>query len=727
MRKTSLLLFLLFTFLGSQGWGAQEQKHYNRLIHEKSPYLLQHAKNPIWWYAWGDEAFEAARRENKPIFLSIGYSTCHWCHVMEGDSFENEEVAKYMNEHFIAVKVDREERPDVDQIYMEILMALRGQGGWPVSMFLSPDRVPFMGATFVPRAEFQKLMEQISQAWKTDPARIKGIGQQVTAWLEQQEDRGFLNAPIPEDDLFEKYLQQTQATFEPEYGGFNKSPKFPQSSRLSLLLRIHKRTGDPKVLEYVTKSLDGMARGAMYDQLGGGFHRYSTDSMWQIPHYEKMLYTNSALAVNYLEAFQVTGNPEYERIARGTLDYVLRDMTHPKGGFYSAEDADSEKTEGKFYVWSMDELKKVLSAEEWKAIVSTYNVTNEGNFNPEERVRALEEAAGMKALEHQNAFYVALDKPLPDHNEPILKQAREKLIKIRNTRIRPGLDDKILTAWNGLMISSMAKAFQVLEDPRYLKAAQNSAEFVLNNLQQDDGKLLRRWRDGSASFNAYLNDYAFLIQGLLTLYQSDFQLKWYQAALKLQGLQDELFWDDKKGGYYFADSSDSSLLQRRITYHDSSLPSGNAVAALNLLQLADLSLTDGFREKAGRVISADGLKMVSYPTNYSQMMVALEYLLDRSKEVAVIGSEDHALTQEVVKMLRQEFLPNQVVAVSTPVDEDAGHAVPLIFNKPMIKATPTTYVCENKICQLPTSDMSKIKTFVHNTKPYSWQNAVSNN
>lgn len=701
---------------------SEKTEHYNRLVHEKSPYLTQHANNPIWWYPWGEEAFAAAKRENKPIFLSIGYSTCHWCHVMEGDSFENEEVADLMNKHFISIKVDREERPDVDQIYMDVLAAMNGRGGWPMSLFLSPERVPFMGDTFVPRAQFILLLRRISDTWKNDRAKIDKIVGQVSAWLDKQRDRGFVNAPVPDDHVFQRFAERHRQSFDPEYGGFSKQPKFPQSTQLSLLLRIYKRSADPAILELVTKTLDGMARGGMFDQLGGGFHRYSTDAVWGIPHFEKMLYTQALLAVTYLEAYQVTQNPEYALVAQRVLDYLLRDMSRPDGGFYSAEDADSEKTEGKFYVWTENQLKQVLSEDEFKAVAASYNVTAKGNFNPDDHVRELEDSAGMKALSGANAFFVRLGDKLPDGSDATLASAKQKLMKIRSTRIRPDLDDKILTAWNGLAIRAMAVGYQVLGDPRYQDAGQKTAAFLLKKLRTKDGRLLRSWRNGSAKYPAYLNDYAYLIEGLTTLYQTDFDLRWYNAALSLQGHQDRLFLDGRNGGYFFSDGTDLSLLQRKKTFHDTALPSGNGVSALNLLKLGDLSLSNDFKQHAGRIIAADGLKVVGTPEVYVQILIALEYLLDSSKEVAVIGPLEHPATKRTISYLHRTFLPNKVISVGLPVEEDglANMTIPLIFNKPMLKGQPTTYVCENNICQLPTSNFEKIKTFTATAKTYSW-------
>ena len=717
----SLVFLLAFHFpWEASGEGTTRTTKYNRLIHEKSPYLRQHVDNAIWWYPWGEEAFQAAREENKPVFLSIGYSTCHWCHVMEGDSFADEAVAAMLNEHFIAIKVDREERPDVDQIYMDILLAMRGQGGWPVSMFLTAERVPFMGATFIPRERFIPLLRQIATLWKNERSRIEEIGLGVSAWLAQEENSGFANAPLPHEDVLRRYFHQIQQSFDSHYGGFGQHTKFPNVMQLRLLLRIHKRTNHQKALEMARKTLDGMARGGIHDHLGGGFHRYSTDRKWRIPHFEKMLYDNALLSLVYLEAYQVTRNEEYATVARRTLDYVLRDMTHPLGGFYSAEDADSEKTEGKFYVWTEKELRQVLTPREFERIARVYHVTIEGNFNPEARIQAIEEKAGMKSVKQANILFVDVDAELPDLTEPLLRQAHQKLFEVRAKRVRPHLDDKILSAWNGLMISAMAKGYQTLREQKYLDAARKAARFLLDNMRKSDGSLLRRWRNGAVEYNGYLNDYAYLIQGLLSLYQSDFDRYWYQSALELQKRQDALFRDEINGAYFFSDGRDATLLQRKKTFSDNSLPSGNAIAVLNLLQIADLSLQWELRKKAARIISHHGLQMMENPVLYSQMLVGLDYLLDRAKEIALIGPPQHESTQRIVKALHRQFLPNKVLAMGPPVEEqqDADTTIPLLFNKPMFQGEPTAYVCENNICRLPTHDLKKIILLVNEHKAY---------
>ena len=712
MRKVLLLITLTLLLLATIAQG--EEKNFNRLIHEKSPYLLQHTENPIWWYSWGEEAFRAAREQNKPIFLSIGYASCHWCHVMEGDSFSKEEVAKLLNENFIAIKVDREERPDVDQIYMGILQAMRGSGGWPASLFLTPNRVPFMAATFIPREEFMGLLTSISSAWETDQLKIQRIGKKITNWMLQKEATGFSEVSLPDDSIFRTYYLHSQLTFDTEYGGFGQKMKFPRPMQLSLLLRIHRRSGSTEALKVVTETLDAMARGGLYDQLGGGFHRYSTDRQWQVPHFEKMLYSNALLINTYLEAYQVTKNPEYAQIAKQSLDYILRDMTDVLGGFYSSEDADSEKTEGKFYVWSEEELRSILTPQEFSRIKAVYHVTKFGNFNTEKHIQALEKRAGMKSVNLVNIFLMEKGAALPTEKDELLQRARKKLMQVRANRVHPLRDDKTIVAWNGLMISAMSKGYQVLKDPRYLLAAQKSAHFILKQVQKSDGTLFRRWREGEAQHNAVLNDYAYFVQGLINLYQSDFNSRWYYEAMRLQEVQNQLFWDTKSGGYYFSDDSDPTLLKRIKSYADTALPDGNAVSALNLLQLADLSLQWKMRKKASRIISNVGVAINSQPTTFSQMLIALDYLSDRSKEVALIGPIQGLKTQEALRVLRDMFLPNQVVTASLPQPKNNKKAqiLPLIVGKPMLQKEATIYVCEKNICKLPIHELSKMKGLV---------------
>ncbi|MDO8644678.1 MAG: thioredoxin domain-containing protein, partial [bacterium] len=576
---------------------------HNRLGKEKSPYLLQHKDNPVHWFPWGPAAFETAKKENKLIFLSIGYSTCHWCHVMEEDSFERKEVADVLNRDFISIKVDREERPDVDRIYMDAVVAMTGQGGWPLSVFLTPDLKPFFGATFVPRANFIQLLKNIQNVWETQREKILESSEQLMTHL-QGAPQNIPSEPIPPPQNFpplsakgrinpsaekrggrgdflpilEESLHSFEDTFDSSFGGFGRAPKFPKSVDCSLLLRLHQRFKDvgaihESPLQMVTLTLDKMARGGIYDHLGGGFARYSTDNRWLVPHFEKMLYDNALLTWTYLEAFQVTGNERFASVARETLDYVLRDMTHPEGGFYSAEDADSQREEGKFYVWNEAELKSLLIPEEFDLFKKVYQVTPEGNFvehgkpNHHTTILSLSEGYDWKIKE-----------------DPLLKSAHQKLFAARKKRIHPHKDDKVLTEWNGLMIAAMAKGYQVLGDEKYLQASQHAAEFIKKNLSPSGG-LLRRFRDNHAAIPAFASDYAFLIHGLIELYQSDFNPDWLQWAKELQETQDKLFWDSKDGGYFFSEESAQDLIVRTKETHDGATPSGNSVSLLNLLRL----------------------------------------------------------------------------------------------------------------------------------------------
>ncbi|MCP4297899.1 MAG: thioredoxin domain-containing protein, partial [Proteobacteria bacterium] len=590
--------------------------------------------------------------------------------------------------------------------------------GWPASFFLMPNRVPFTAGTFIPREQFIKMLQHISKEWKNNPDTMKKIGSQVTGWLKQQQSTGFSDIELPGNEIFKSYLLQSQLTFDEKNAGFGKEMKFPRPMQLSVLLRIYRRSGDKNALELVTKTLDAMARGGIFDQIGGGFHRYATDPQWQVPHFEKMLYSNALLINNYLEAYQITRNREYAQIARETLDYVLSKMTHSGGGFYSAEDADSEKTEGKFYVWSKNELRRHLTPGEFNKIRKTYHITKTGNFNPELSIKELEERAGMKSVKNRNIFYLNAGQALPDKSDPVLESAIKKLLAIRLIRVRPGLDDKILTAWNGLMISTMSKAYRVLKEKKYLETAQKSASFILGNLRKKDGSLLRRWRQDEAQFNAYLDDYAYFIQGLLSLYQSDFDETWYQAALKLQKIQDKNF-KASNSAYFYSDKDDTTLLQRSLSFSDTALPNGNGVSAINLLMLADLSLQWDLKTRAGRIISLAGDNLIRQPTGFSQLLIALDYIRDRSKEIAIIGKPNQKLFSDALGLWQDTFSPNQVIASGIPVLEEENKLIPaLAAGKPMLQNQTTIYVCEDNICKLPTHDLKQMKASISEKNSY---------
>jgi len=687
------IFFLALHFISC----ASDTKESQKLVHgknhlgkEKSPYLLQHKNNPVWWYAWGEEALSAAKKQDKLIFLSIGYSTCHWCHVMEKQSFEKEDVAKILNENFISIKVDREERPDVDKIYMGALYTMGRRGGWPLTIVMTPDLKPFFGGTYFPREKLKEILLNLAQAWKNDRGQVNRVSQKIYKTLESVHTLSAGDVTL-NDNIFKTAYAKMVQRFDFKEGGFGQKPKFPPTVRLKVLLRIYRRTGEKKSLSMVEKTLDKMARGGMYDHLGGGFHRYSTDGKWLVPHFEKMLYDNANLSQIYLETYQITKKPFYAAVAREILDYILRDMTSSKGGFYSAEDADSEGHEGKFYVWHLKELKKLLSTDEYKIFASVYGITEKGNF---------EHKTNILNLQNNYDWNIKAD--------PKLKSAQEKLFPVREKRIHPYKDDKIVTSWNGLMIASMAKAYQVLREEKYLKAAQKAAGFVRDHLYKE-GKLFRRYRDGEKKFAGTLDDYAYVIQGLLTLYQTDFNPGWIKWAEELQRTQDSLMWDEKNGGYYFAGVGVKNLLVRTREFGDNARPNGNGMAALNLLELYGLTFNKAYKERAEKIFQAVGDRLAKYPPAYAQLLIALDYYTDDAKEIAVVGQKDSADTSQILNYLQETFLPNQVTAFSVP---DKTDEVPLLNKKTEKNGKTTVYICEDFICKAPTTDLNQVKKLI---------------
>ncbi len=664
----------------------------NRLSKEKSPYLLQHKNNPVDWYPWGEEAFQKARTENKLIFLSIGYSTCHWCHVMEHDSFEKQEVADVLNRHYVSIKVDREERPDIDHLYMDAVMAMTGSGGWPLSSFLTPDLKPFFGGTFFWKDQFIELLKRVNHAWQEQPEKLKESGKELAIHMQGMSKKGEGIVSL-DDSILQEAFQLYHQTFDDVFGGFGNAPKFPRSTDLSLLLRIYRRSGKKEALDMVEKMLDQMARGGMYDHLGGGFHRYSTDARWLVPHFEKMLYDNALLSWTYLEAYQVTGKEMYAEVSREVLNYVLRDMEAPTGGFYSAEDADSEGEEGKFYVWTEAELKSLLTPTEFEKISAVYAVTSAGNF------------------EHQtNIFHLDPDADWSVKKDPLIVSAHQKLFEVRKKRIHPYKDDKVLTSWNGLMIQAFAKGYQVLGDKRYLQAAQNAALFIQKYLYQAE-KLLRRYRDGEARFSGFLEDYAFLIHGLLELYQSDFNPDWIEWAEKLQNKQDELFWDKKEGGYFFSEVNSTDLFVRKKESYDGATPSGNSVSALNLLRLYGFTLNREHDKKAEATFGFISKDVERYPPGYSMALCALDYKLDLAVEVAVIGKKEDPATQDILRFLQKNFLPNKVMAFLDTA-QPTKYLPKILEGRKILKDNTTVYVCEKNVCKAPTDNMGEAKKII---------------
>ena len=671
----------------------------NHLIHETSPYLLQHAENPVDWYPWGDEAFEKARNENKPVLLSIGYSACHWCHVMAHESFENEQIAQLMNENFVNIKVDREERPDLDQIYMNAVQMMTHHGGWPMTVFLTPDAVPFYGGTYFPPADrynmpgFPKVLIGVAEAYRDRQDDIRETGTSLVNELQRLSEAGGSDYPI-EPELLNAAYAGIVRNYDSTNGGFGGAPKFPPAMTLEFLLRTHVRTGNRDALEMVSHTCRKMANGGMYDQLGGGFHRYSTDARWLVPHFEKMLYDNALLSRLYLHYFQVSDESFARETVEGILDYVLREMTHADGGFYSTQDADSEGHEGKFFVWTMDEIRTTLGENDARIFAAYFNLTEGGNFegkNIPNVTRPAEEVAAALGIS-ETALRASL------------AESKRKLFDLREQRIKPARDEKILTAWNGLMLASFAEAGVVLDRPDYTDAARRNAEFVLGNLKRD-GALLRTWKDGVAKFNAYLEDYAFLVEGLVTLYETTGEFRWLNEAVALADRMIEEFWDEEGGGFYFTGKSHENLIVRSKDYFDNATPSGNSVAALGLLRLAILKNNESYRKVATAVLREVGDQARRYPSGFGYALSAADFLLSTPKEVAIVG-KDEADMRDLLAETWRRYLPNKVVAPGSVGDTVP---LPLLENRPLINDLATAYVCENYTCQQPVTDVAALR------------------
>ena len=666
----------------------------NRLADETSPYLLQHQHNPVDWYPWGEEAIALARAEDRPIFLSVGYSACHWCHVMERESFEQPAVAAIMNAHFVNVKVDREERPDVDQIYMNAVQAMTGHGGWPMSVFLTPDLQPFYGGTYFPPSDnrgmpgFPRVLESVARAWRDRREEIVASAGQMTEQL-----RAIGTVPASDGaldfGLLDNAFVRLSRAFDPRHGGFGDAPKFPHPMDLKVLLRHHARTGDAHALHMVRVTLDKMSRGGIYDHLGGGFARYSTDDRWLVPHFEKMLYDNALLAGVYLEAFQVTADPEYARVARETMDYVLSRMAEPEGGIAATEDADSEGVEGKYYVWTLGEIEQVLGPDRAKVFASVYDVTREGNWEDHSILnlpRPIDQAA--KALGRD-----------PDDLRAALDADRRDLLEARERRIPPAKDTKILTSWNGLMLAPLAEGARILKDERYLDAARECAGFLLDRMTQPDGRLLHGYKDGRAKFNAYLDDYACLIDGLTRLFEATGEPRWIASALEISQVMIAEFWDEGQGGFFYTGTSHESLIARPKDVYDNATPSGNGMAATALLRLSAVSGRADLQGIGEATLRSVRKILEQAPSAAGQSLVALDFLLGKRREIAVIASEDPQEFAKALETIASKFLPHAVVAPNpggSPTRE-----VPLLADRPTREGKVTTYICENFTCEAP--------------------------
>ena len=697
----------------------------NRLIRERSPYLLQHAHNPVDWYAWGEEAFAKARAEKKLIFLSIGYSTCHWCHVMERESFENPRIAEILNRDYVSVKVDREERPDVDRVYMAFVQATTGSGGWPMSVFLTPDLEPFHGGTYYPpedrygRPGFGTLLERIAEIWRSTPGKIVDQGSQFTETLRSHlhEAQAASSSPLNLKWLDAGYSQLARS-FDPEEGGFSSAPKFPRPSVFNFLLRYGRREGKASAYEMAELTLRKMARGGIYDHVGGGFHRYSVDARWHVPHFEKMLYDQAQLVVAYTEMFQITGDREFETATRETLEYVLRDLRSPEGGFYSAEDADSlpdaqatEKKEGAFYVWTREEIDSLLAPEEAHAFRRMYGVERNGNVSSGSDPHG--ELAGRNVLFLQNdAETVAkLTGQPPDKIPSLIAAAKQRLKLAREKRPRPHLDDKIVTAWNGLMVSGFARAFQVFQEPAYLRAAQAAAAFLQQNLS--GRRLLRSYRKGAGAAGGFAEDYAFLIQGLLDLYEADFDVRWLQWAGELQVQMNALF-ADTKGGYFSTEEGAPDILFRLKDDHDGAEPSANSVASMNLARLGRIFNRKEFQNSAARIIGMFHLTLDRMAVALPQMLAALDATITEPVQMIVVGRLEDPATAEFLRVIRSRYLPNKVVLLADGQEGQKwlGQHIAAIQQMAPANGKPAVYVCRNFTCELPVTDPQELASLL---------------
>jgi len=654
----------------------------NRLARETSPYLLQHAHNPVDWYPWGEEAFARARADDKPILLSVGYSACHWCHVMERESFENPDIARVMNEGFVNVKVDREERPDVDHIYMQAVQSMTGHGGWPMTVFLTPDGTPFYGGTYFPPQDrhglpgFPRLLAGIADAWRSRRGEVEQSARELTASLNQTERLRRASTPLGEEILFSAF-QGVSAQFDEEWGGLGGAPKFPQPMIWEFVLRFWKRSRNPYAQRMVHTTLIRMARGGMYDHLGGGFARYSVDAHWMVPHFEKMLYDNAQLASLYLHAWLAFGDPECRRVCEETLDYILRDMTDPAGGFYSAEDADSEGHEGKFYVWTPDEIRAVLGADAERAL-AYWGVDRGPNF------------------EGKSILYGASD-PDPEAIAPL----RALLLEARSRRVRPGRDDKVLAGWNGLACRAFAEAGRALGRADYVAAAVKNAEFLLGQMRKD-GRLLRTWKNGRAHLKGYLEDYAMAADALVDVYEATFDRRWLDEARTLADEMLRLFWDESVSGFYDTGDDHERLIVRPRNLFDNAVPSGSSVAIESLLRLAELSGESAFETRGSAALRPMADLLGRHPTGFGRFLCALDFNVGPRVEVALVGATGDGL-QPFVDEVFGRFLPNRVVAGRTN-DGTLGAELPLLASREAVGGRPTAYVCRNFTCELPATD-----------------------
>ena len=707
--------------MSSAATNAPAPRHTNRLAHEKSPYLLQHAHNPVDWFAWGDEAFEKARRENKPIFLSIGYSTCHWCHVMERESFESEELAKFLNEHFVSIKVDREERPDVDKIYMTFVQSMTGSGGWPLNVFLTPERKPFFGGTYWPpenkygRPSFLQVLQQVASAWQTKSSDLLNSAQKLHDQLAENTARESSNRFTLGKPTLQNAGRQLKQGYDAVNGGFGSAPKFPSPSQPRFLLRYGTHYSDDEAVKMVLHTCDKMAAGGIYDQLGGGFSRYSVDAHWLVPHFEKMLYDNAQLVQLYLDAYLISGDARHADVVRDVLRYVLRDMTHPGGGFYSAEDADSEGKEGKFYAWTTTELQSLLTAEEFAVATNYFGVTPEGNFV---------DHSDPNPLPNQNVLSIA-NPDAAKGQEPLLASAKKKMFDVRAKRVRPHLDDKVLASWNGLMLGAIARASVVLGDDAYLAAAEKNLAFLKSKLwvppqrapgvppssgtearHDAGGTLYHRWRDGQRDNTQLLESYAFLLSGVLELYEATLQPEHLDFAVALAESMIARFHDSKDGGFWQSTHDAKDLILRVKDDYDGAEPSGNAVATAALLKLAALTERKDFQTAAEKTLALFSDRLQQLPHAVPFLLGALDFSLEEPRRAVIVGDVAGGEGRALLRAAHSLYQPNKVVL------GNRGAVEPFAKTLTPKDARPTAYVCTGTACQPPTHEAAKLKALL---------------
>lgn len=683
---------------------------HNRLKDESSPYLLQHAHNPVNWYPWGEEAFAKARQEDKPVFLSIGYATCHWCHVMARESFEDDAIAKLMNQNFVNIKVDREERPDIDNTYMLVCQMLTGRGGWPLNVFLTPDKEPFYAATYIPKEErhgqpgMHQLIPWISDMWTNNRSKITQSTDSIIQAFQQSND--FSSENYIAEKILEKTFRQFKNQYDKSYAGFGTEPKFPTPHNLMFLLRYQHQTSNKEARQMAEQTLINMRRGGIYDHIGGGFHRYSTDQQWLVPHFEKMLYDQAMLLMAYTEGWQCTNNPLLKQTVTETAQYLFRDMQHPDGGFYSAEDADSEGQEGKFYVWNPAEIRNILPLPKAELAIEVFNITQEGNYR--------DETSGRKT--GQSIAY--LKKPISElaaeHNMEAdqlrveLAVIKEKLLAARSERIRPLRDDKILTDWNGLIIAALAKAGRAFDNDEYVCEAQRCLQFISDHLIENEAMLQHRYYNGTSGINGHADDYAFLIWGLIELYETTFKSKYLEQAIRLNNQMIEQFWDSGIGGFYFTAESGEELLGRKKEMNDAALPSGNSVAMMNLLRLGRMTGRTEWEQMADTMGQLFAPQIQQAPTGFGGALQPILFTAGQPQEIIISGSKKEENTQNMINQLHHRFLPNAIRLLHDPDDSSLHSLIPFLTDFGMQENQPTAYVCQNYSCDLPVTSAEKM-------------------